>query len=429
MPATPLLLVSALLLADSAAAAAPPIADIAILDRRGAAEPAAISSIEIAQGGRGGGGGGGGEVRIIEPRGAERARPLADFLALVPRWWGDGAGFDSASAGAMGTGWLELTDGQRLPGRPGVVSEAGEQVVWMSDRFGELRIELDRVRRMVMRPTESARSGPRASDTVWLVNGDRLEGFVESVNPAQGAAESGLAIVIESGGSRTVVPAAQIAEARLANPATVAAGPVAWLADGTVVRLHAMTTDVPRSMFRIVAAAMGDRPGVLLAPGDLLALAPDPRRFVPLGAVPVASHRPIGLVRRPGPMALLRDDQPAALGASDVLIPGPMVVEWALPEGVVRLAGAARLDEPDWAWGECTVVAELVPDGAPTGEPGREVARVRLGGSVVRAPLAFDLPATRAGERLRIRVEPGELGPIRDRVRLERVLLIREPGT
>lgn len=423
MPTPMTLLASALLLAESAAAAAPPIADVAILDRQGAAEPAAISSIEIAQGGRGG------EVRIIEPRGAERARPLADFLAIVPRWWGDGAGFDSAAGGASSAGWLELTDGQRLPGRPGVVSEAGEQVVWMSDRFGELRIELDRVRRMVMRPTGSARSGAPAVDTLWLVNGDRLEGFVESVDPAAGAAESGLAIVIESGGSRTVVPSAQIAEARLANPVSAAAGPVAWLTDGTVVRVNSLMTDVPRSMFRLGAAAAGDRPGVLLAPGDLLALAPDPRRFMPLGTVPVAAHRPIGLMRRPGPVAMLRDDQPAALGAADVLIPGPMVVEWALPEGVVRLVGAARLDEPDWAWGECTVVAELVPDGAPTGEPGREVARARLGGAVVRAALAFDLAPTRAGERLRIRVEPGELGPIRDRVRLERVLLIREPGT
>jgi len=98
-----------------------------------------------------------------------------------------------------------------------------------------------------------------------------------------------------------------------------------------------------------------------------------------------------------------------------------MEVEWALPTGVTRVLGTARLDDVDAVWGECVVVVELLTAGSAA----REVARMKLGNTALLVPLTADLGTTTAGDRLRVRVEPGELGPIRDRVRLERVLLLR----
>lgn len=428
MTSTPAI-IALCLLASSAAragadAGAPPIAEMALLDRAGAAETVAVSSIEIGRASA--------EVRTVEPRGAERARPLSGVLALVPRWWaggsgGGGGGWPDSSAAALAStsGWVELTDGQRFPGRPGPIADAGERLAWVSDRFGEFSIDLDRVRRVVVRPGESARGAETATDLLVLANGDRVEGFVESIRPTASPADGAFAAVVQTGDARAVIPVSQIAEVRFANPPVPAAGPVAWLSDGTVARLSGATTDVSRGLLSLradVNSAAGAGGGVVVAPGDLLALAPEPGRIVPLSAVPVAAHQPIGLSRRPGPRSAYRDDRPAPLNAADVLIPGPMVVEWALPEGVSRLVGAAALDESDRAWGECTVTAEVLPaSGAPV-----PVFTGALGGAVVRLPMAFDLPRTASGDRLRIRVDPGDLGPIRDRVRLERALLIRD---
>lgn len=428
MTITPAILVLCLLapLAPAHDAGAPPIAEMSLLDRAGAAETVSISSLEI--------GPAAAEVRTVEPRGAERARPLAGVLALVPRAWGwsgGGAWPETSAASVLPSvsGWMELTDGQRFPGRPGPVVEAGERLVWVSDRFGEFAIDLDRVRRIVVRPGDAPRDASTTTDTLLLANGDRVEGFVESLRPTASPADGAFGAVVQAGATRALIPVSQIAEVRLASPAVPAAGPVVWLSDGTVARLSGATTDVSRGLFRLQADVLASAPGaggVVIPPGDLLALAPDPGRLVPLSVVPVASHRPVGLARRPGPRSASRDDRPAPLNAADVLIPGPMVVEWVLPDGASRLIGAAVLDEADRAWGECTITAEVLPAGAA--DAPQRVFSGALGGAVVRLPLAFDLPRTGPGDRLRVRIDAGELGPIRDRVRLERVLLIRDAG-
>jgi len=405
------------------------------MDATGAVERVGIASIRTLPGATGG------ELSVIDVRGVARTRTLAETIALVPSAWAEGQPSPGAAAidawALAGAPFIELIDGQRFVGRPGRISADGETIAWLHERFGTLLFPLDEVARFVMRPgatdTVTTSSAAAKSDTIWLINGDRLEGFLESIGPRSGG--EGFALTIDAGGAPVTIPVDQVIRAQFANPRQALAGPVAWLADGSVVRLAAIETDPQRSVLSLTASAarrVGGPPGdASESPGtiatarfsttELSAIVFDSSRVLPLAGLEVLSHRPIGLSRRPGPRIDAVDAIPAALGAADVLLPGPMEVEWALPTGVTRVVGTARLDEVDTTWGECIVVAELLTRG---GIP-REVARIKLGNTAVLASLSADLGTTAAGERLRIRVEPGELGPIRDRVRLERVLLLR----
>lgn len=383
-----------------------------------------------------------GEITIIDSRSASRTRPLGDTIALVPAAWAEGqpsTGLSQIDAWLLaGSPFIELVDGQRFVGRPGRIGAEGETIAWIHDRFGTLTLPIDEVSRLVMRPAmpgdPAQAEGAPKSDTIWLANGDRLEGFLEHIGPRTGGEGFVLTIDTAGGGNRITVPVDQIIRAQFANPRRAPRGPVAWLADGSVVGLSAIKTETDKAMLLLTASAATrpaqagntpESPGATatapFASRDVTAIVFDSARTAPLAQMQILSHRPIGLPRRPGPRLDAADTVPVPLGAADVLIPGPMEVEWAMPAGSARLIGTARLDEADWTWGECVVVIEVLSAAAAP----RQVARINLGGSIVAAPLAADVGATKAGDRLRIRIEPGELGPIRDRVRLERVLLIR----
>lgn len=428
-------------LAWACAASAPAqlVFDGAVLDAAGRIERAGISALRMPQGGVGGtGAAGGGEMSVIDPRGGGRSRPIGETLALVPRSWAEQQSPGAAAPDAWalaGSPYIELVDGQRFVGRPGRIGEEGETIAWVHERFGTLSLSIDEVARFVMRPGTDREPAAAAeaevrTDTLWLVNGDRLEGFLETIGPRAGG--EGFALTIESGGNRVTVPVDQVVRARFANPRRPAKGATAWLTDGSIVSLAAISTDTAHDALLLTSTLTSTRPNApaespagastaQFAAADVAAIAFDAARLAPLAGMPILSHTPIGLPRRPGPRVEAFDALPTPLGASDVLIPGPMEVEWALPAGASRLIGAARLDEADWMWGECVVVVEIVGASGPA----RELARLNLGGSSVAAPLSAELGGSKAGDRLRIRIEPGELGPIRDRVRLERVMLLR----
>lgn len=422
-----------------ASASAQLVFDGALLDANGRLERAGISALRLLQGEGGAGGGGGGEMTVIDSRGSARSRPVGEALALVPRSWADpqSPGAAAPDPWAMtGSPYIELVDGQRFVGRPGRIGAEGETVAWVHERFGTLSLPIDEIARFVMRPgAPAAASAPDApggvkSDTLWLVNGDRLEGFLETIGPRAGG--EGFALTIESGGNRVTVPVDQVVRAQFANPARPAKGAVAWLADGSIVALAAVATDTAHNSLLLTpslvsarAAAAAESPGAAttaqFTSAEVSAIAFDSARVAPLAQAPILSHTPIGLPRRPGPRVDAFEMLPTPLGAADVLIPGPMEVEWALPAGANRLIGSARLDEADWMWGECTVVVEVVPASGQA----RELVRFDLGASSIATPLNAELGGSKPGDRLRVRIEPGELGPIRDRVRLERVMLLR----
>lgn len=413
------------------AATAQLVFDGAVMDRAGLVERAGVSALRVTSDG--------GEATTIDPRGTARTRPAADLIALVPRTWADGGAptltIQPDAWDIAGGAFLELADGERFVGRPGSVSAEGESIAWVHERFGTITLPLDAVAGFVLRPgvEVAGLSADVKADTLWLVNGDRLEGFLEAIGPRDGG--EGFTLTLESGGSRVSVPVDQVVRARLANPRRAAQGPMVWLSDGSVIAATTIASEGQGQGVRITPAAVrtNTQPkgpdsesteiagSAVFGADEINAIAFDASRLAPLAGLEVVSYRPIGLPRRPGPRVIETEVLPAPLGAADVILPGPMEVEWALPAGAQRIVGNARLDEPDWAWGECEVTIEIISGNAP-----REIARTRLDGATSSSPIAADLGApAKAGDRLRVRIEPGERGPIRDRVRLERVIVLR----
>jgi hypothetical protein len=120
-----------------------------------------------------------------------------------------------------------------------------------------------------------------------------------------------------------------------------------------------------------------------------------------------------------GPLARALADAP--LNAHDVLVPGPMVVEWALPPGVRAASATLELPRDCREWGDCTVTVSAVPGGTTGSAPGTPqspLAEVRLNGQSPAADVRVDIPAGAA--RLRVEVGPGRYGPVQDRVLVRR---------
>jgi hypothetical protein len=396
-----------------------------IIDRSLGVTPVSIVSLTAQADGTG-------SVEIVTDAGERTSVDLATVLAIGPPSLAPGgrsSGLDDAAALPTGP-YLELTDGQRWVG---VLSEPpapkeGERsaeppAVVRHPRLGWLATPLENVRRFVADPAAPEPAGLSASeDTLVLATGDRLTGLIESLGPTSvimpTPERSGPGAAGEARGSDPI-SAPGVVHASLANPPRPAAGPRAWMTDGSITRVSALS--LQRSTVTVTVGAEQE----LLA-GELRAFTPDASRLATMGSLtPVTSRvdasRPFG----DGPVVERTSALGAPLGASDVLLPGPMTAEWELPAGVTGVLGSAELDEGCLAWGDCLVRIELIPG---AGGAARVLAQGRLnaGSPGLRVGEAF--APTAPGARLRATVTPGERGPIQDRVVLRGFLMSVEPA-
>lgn len=322
-----------------------------------------------------------------------------------------------------------LTDGQRLIGRvvegkePAQAEDgdAGSDFAVEVPALGSgpIRIKLDRVVRVealtdplaptsAPGPERSAEASESTDDTVVLVNGDVIHGFVESLG-AQ------VVIQVKPDEPPTIYPLVRVERVRIANPLTPPSGPCVWLSDGSMIALAPGAVSAPDFY-----AAPGRLGGVLhVKPGEVVGVAFDARTFAPLSGCEMVEYRASPDRAWTRPPRVLASGAP--LNAANIEVPGPMTVEWALPAGAARLAGTAKLARSTERWGDCVVVVEdLVPGAAP-----RRVFSQRLSADAPEAK--FDVaiaPGAGPEHRLRLIVESGENGPILDRVVLVRPILL-----
>jgi hypothetical protein len=396
-------------------------------------------------------------ITYTDAAGLVRTEPTGEFIAILPALAGElpkriaqpapPATSTPESRPFIGPGdllaarpttVLELVDGQRFAGsliapdasRPG----NPESLAWSHPLLGPLEVKIDRVRRIRLSdpaPASPAAGQPAKDDVVIFANGDRLEGFVESIgaklkvvpgsDPAAPAREFDLGVV------REIV---------FANPPQPwpSSAALVWLRDGSVIACRGITTgrlgDVTLAAeIRNTEAAPSESPesSALLRLEDLLAVAFDPAALEPLASLTPVDTRPIADRRWTKPSAVLDADR-AVLGAADIGLPGPMSVAWDLPRGASRLAAEALLPRPMWTWGDCEIVVLL---SAPTpGAAETELFRGRLNSDHPRARISAALGEPAADRRLHIRLEPGNFGPIQDQVVLKRPMLLMEkvPG-
>lgn len=331
-----------------------------------------------------------GGVAIFSPD----AAPSGDLLAIVL------TSHERPPERVSPPGVVRLADGRRWVGalstRP---SDDPDLLAWAHPEFGRMLIALEDMSGVTMPGSRPVGLASTDEDMVAFINGDVASGFVVSI---------GDVVELESGGDVSRTPAAFVAEIAVASEPARATGPRLVLADGSIIDAVGLelTGGVAR-IDRVWAETPSEEAGTIPA-SQVLAYLPDASRIVSLASLDVVASRPLGtglVQRRPETRG-----SGSVLGLDDVLLPGVMVASWALPDGAARLAADVELPRASLGWGDCELA--IVVDGV-------ELSRVRLHAQSPSARIACDLPEN--PQRLTIRLEPGENGPIRDQV------LIRQP--
>lgn len=364
-------------------------------------------------------------VRFVDgderPRTIERSR----VLAILP---GEGGGIAKDEGQIVwreltdvrrdATGRVEMVDGQVFPGRLSLT--AGEaksgRLRWFNALVGELEFAMDDVSVAVLQGEKAVlpKMDRSAGDMVGLVNQDRVEGFVAKV---------GSEVEVEVSSKPVKLGLERVAFVRFANAEKAAKGARAWLSDATVVNVSDVRITAEGAV-QMRVPARGEANAELAFPADdVVAVSFDAARVRPLAAMAmrVAATPKDRLWAKP---PTVRDPIASPLGAGEVEMPGPMTVEWTLPVGAERVAGVAELPAGARAWGDFTLVLEVM-----TGATKKEVLRERMyeGKTSVEfnfAVGAADAAAAKEGVKLRATIDPGESGPIQDRVVLRRVLVL-----
>lgn len=316
---------------------------------------------------------------------------------------------------------LTLNDGQRLVGTWLGGADGGESARFKHPRLGVVTVPLDQLRAV---GAGAAHAVPRVvRDTVTLLNGDTLEGFVLAVR------HDAIELSPADGGAALTLPRDQVRSLVLANPDEPPGTQHHRLSlrDGSEIAVRRLSLDGDTARFH---------PALL--PGRSVALALDQlqriaftgygRRLAPLDLPRLetqAGGRVFGVPAPPRP------------DRGDLLLHAPVTVTTPLAPDATRLTTQARLELPDGVDPAVRKLASLrlgvTLSHAPTHwfvlDAERPVASINLplpeaSSSDRTPPLAGDRNALRS---VTWEVDPHRNGPILDRLRLvaPRVLIER----
>ncbi|MEM8739614.1 MAG: hypothetical protein AAGG38_14220 [Planctomycetota bacterium] len=362
----------------------------------------------------------GGVIRFFD---AERRLVRAGDEGFVRVDLGHAAAGEASGGGEPAV--VRLTDGQRIAGRWVGAARGGEAVVWEHAALGRFTLRLDDITAIRWPQAPDAGSAdrrgegpgePAAGDVVRLINGDRLVGFLVSVE------EQGLRFQVDGTnpvGVRTRGQRARLPRATPPGAGGGTPGDLVVLTDGTRVRVSERT--IGGETLTLVPA--------LADTAEPVELALDRVRYVDLTSggwrLRSLAERTMRVVSG-GEAFGLRLEPTSAAGV--LRLHAPVTVEFDLPEGARRLSALAELDLPADLSAEVSGLAEL-----DVWVHGRAGAAGGGGGGGEPWRLDRDRPSARlnvelnAGHRvLRLRVGSGELGPVLDRLRLRDALLLLE---
>ncbi len=338
---------------------------------------------------------------------------VTDVLAIVQGRDGELARVAREPILRRTRGMLELRTGERIPGLVGGEPPSSpDRLRWIATPLGDREVSLEDVARIV--PIVERDPGPvelGEGDRVVLTNGDRLDGFVDSV-----ATRVTVFRETERGEEPIDVPIERVAAIRLVAGSAPPGERRVWLSDGTVVDVETMRAAPTGELF-----VDGERVGRDLLPlsiDDVAAVLFDTRGLRPLASTELERVAPLvddpagGLRYRVEPPRPLHPNAAAGLGTLELT--GPMTATWVMPEGARRFSATAVLPAVARTWGDLELV---VLDGR------EERLRTRIDG--LNPVAEIDVPLSAAERRLTLRLEPGRYGPVMDRIelRLPRVLV------
>lgn len=324
---------------------------------------------------------------------------------------------------------LETVRGERLLGSVlhAPQGSSPDAIAWQSgDGSSPTLIPLETIDRLAPQRFGLPQAEDLLDDLVVTITGDRLTGFVESINH-QVTIETDLGVVPLPLGSASYID--------IANPAEEPSGMMVWLSDGSIYRARQLL-DASRPGFagavqiqRADAAEPSessespDQP-VSTDPIPLIELAAvtfDASGFTPLSVLELESQRPIAGRRWHEP-ASFTSAAAEPLSAGDLVLPGPMEVRWVLPTGATRLAFDAELPPAARRWGHCELVVLVALSDDPASA--QELSRQSFTGTEPTARIAVDLPSPQTPRRrLILRLEESSYGPIQDELVLRQPLL------
>ncbi|QQS08578.1 MAG: hypothetical protein IPK69_11385 [Phycisphaerales bacterium] len=352
----------------------------------------------------------GGVLHFLEHSNTPQTLPLSGVLALLPDRATSATQPEDSEWIQVGrdriapSGWIELTDGQHLPGRLEVANSKPETVSWRHPSLGVSSWSLESVSILAMQSDVLAKDvpPPSAGDVVLLTNGDRLEGFVASI---------GEMLTMDVGGQPLEIPATRVRVVRLANPGMPAKGTRLRLDDGTIVACTINAYDA--GTLTITTAGSAEPKEISLREVVSVNLASE--RLVPLARHSGSMTGPVSRFWIP-PMRVERD-RAAPLGAADIHISGPGTASWLIPDATTRTSMIIELAPTSREYGDMTVRVLI---------DSREVASHHLTPESPRAEVQADLGESgNAKDRtFSITIEPGKAGPIQNEILVRRALLL-----
>jgi len=348
-------------------------------------------------------------VRLVFVRDLLAAAPAAPSNDDNTTSDGDSDAEAEAPAEPVLRGRVTLTDGQVIAGQWLAAAAQGQAIRWRREGVGDFELPLAQLRSVVLGDAGQAitsTDGPR--DVVVLNNGDRLTGFLTRFTGQS------VSLQLPDNPKPVELPLARVAQLHLANPAEPAPATDyrVYLTDGTEL----FTSDLT------------------LSSGELT-FVPHGRSEAQRAAVPVDQAVAIDCLSRgyrlteltaldwkqTGGGVVFGAPAPPRRAGADLRLHAPVTVEVALPEGAQRVAGLARLDLPPDTPLPVHWADFMVRFTTQSGESGR--VAISAGNREQR----FNFPVD--GRTMRIELDAGVNGPVLDRLRLVRPMVLSRTAT
>lgn len=282
---------------------------------------------------------------------------------------------------------LRLRDATVIRGRMASVDNAG-RLVWNSPILGDVAADLDAITSFTVADSAAGRPPLRAGsdDVVELINGDTLTGFVDKITAEK--------LVLSVEDTPLDLEWSRIARVALANPIKQSPGTWITLDGGTRLRGD---------------QARLDDTGLKLETADGRQVAAP---AAGVRAIEFAGKRRLDPIARAGfevtgGGSVFGVPMPPVIDGDRVQLHAPVSVTFELPDGANRFAATASLDPADLKWADCVIVIA---------DSKGELARHRLHAKSPRVELS--VVSRSPSGLLRVTIEPGVNGPVRDRVTL-----------
>ncbi len=337
-----------------------------------------------------------GDGTIVEVRESELAE-LGE--RSWPDWKGMWVGPSVPQAQVTGSAMC-MQDGQVLVGG---FEPNGAELWWRNAKIGAFRVDLERIHRIGPLVVESAPSANR--DEVHFLNGDRAQGFIQSIDATHGVR---LAPITDAGAPATSVvdhDLERVVAVWLATRPEPATGWRFWLRDGSVIDADHWTREGEGIVLESCHLA-GSPPRVPVDWSQVIAIRSAPAAILPLAAQAWRSSD-VPQTPRLSPARCRVESGSHPLDLSPIDFHGPGTFETTVPAGEWTLS--ALLCVPPGLSGKVTCTA-IVLDGDS------EVLRFPIHASAESMPLHAVI---RSG-RLVIRIEESGRGAFGAALRMVR---------